>query len=429
MEIEVIKFEPQDEAAHEIIAYRHPREDVSNQAQLLVAPSQVALFINEGEIHAFLPGHYTLDESNNSMFGFLQRWRTRLSNGVSAYHCTIYFINTSALQEMPFGSINPIEMNDPVEGAQIHVRYAGYFGARVNNVDKDGKDVIKFFVEVVKTAQSFTKKELAAYIKSRIIMHANAILGEVLVDKKISILDVAPKYVEISEAVQAKMAPIFAEYGILIEHFSFNTINAPAEDLQVVRERKEAVIKAKAAAEAMDIESEALARKRAREGYTYQQQEALAAMNKAAANEASTGQFMGMGMGLGMGLGMGPAMGNAMGGMMNQAMAPNAPQQADQPMMGQPQPAPAPQPAGRPCPSCGAMIPEGAKFCPGCGAAAPAPQPAVKVCPACGAQVPEGAKFCPSCGANMNAKKVCPQCGNELEPGAKFCPNCGQKIE
>ena len=49
MEIEVIKFEPQDEAAHEIIAYRHPREDVSNQAQLLVAPSQVALFINEGD--------------------------------------------------------------------------------------------------------------------------------------------------------------------------------------------------------------------------------------------------------------------------------------------------------------------------------------------------------------------------------------------
>ena len=417
MEIEVIKYEPRDEAAHEIIAYKHPEEDFSNKAQLLVAPSQVAVFINEGEMHAFLPGHYTLDESNNSMFGFLQKWRTRLSNGVSAYHCTVYFINTSPIQEIPFGSINPIEMNDPVEGAQIHVRYAGYFGARVNNVDKDGKDVLKFFEKVVKTAGSFTKKELASYIKSRIILHANTILGNVLVEKKVSVLDISPKLLEISEAVQAQMEPIFADLGIAIEHFSFNTINVPAEDYEVVRQRKERVIKAKAEAEAMDIESEALARKRAREGYTYQQQEALAAMNKAAANEASTGQFMGMGMGLGMGLGMGPAMGNAMGGMMNNALDPNAVPQ-------QPAPQAAPQqPAGNPCPKCGAMVSAGAKFCPSCGA------PMGNACPKCGAMVPAGAKFCPNCGNNMSAAKVCPSCGKQLEPGAKFCPDCGQKIE
>ena len=34
MEIEVIKYEPRDEAAHEIIAYKHPEEDFSNKAQL-----------------------------------------------------------------------------------------------------------------------------------------------------------------------------------------------------------------------------------------------------------------------------------------------------------------------------------------------------------------------------------------------------------
>lgn len=412
MEIEVIKYEPRDEAAHEIIAYKHPQEDFSNKAQLLVAPSQVAVFINEGEMHAFLPGHYTLDESNNSMFRFLQKWKTMLSNGVSAYHCTVYFINTSPLQEIPFGSINPIEMNDPVEGAQIHVRYAGYFGARVNNADKDGKDVLKFFEKVVKTAGSFTKKELASYIKSRIILHANTILGNVLVEKKVSVLDVSPRLLELSEAVQAQMEPIFADLGIAIEHFSFNTINVPAEDYEVVRQRKERVIKAKAEAEAMDIESEALARKRAREGYTYQQQETLAAMNKAAANEASTGQFMGMGMGLGMGLGMGPAMGNAMGNMMNDATNPNAaPQQQPQPQ------------AGTPCSKCGAMIPAGSKFCPSCGN----PAVAMNVCPQCGAQVPANAKFCPSCGAKLGAN-VCPNCGKELAPGAKFCPECGTKI-
>lgn len=410
MKIEVIKYEPRDQEAYEVIAYKHPEEDFSNKAQLLVAPSQVALFVNEGdEIHAFLPGHYTLDESNNSMFGFLQRWRTKLSDGVSSYHCVVYFINVSPVQEIPFGSINPIEMDDPVEGVQVHVRYAGFFGATINNKDKDGKDVIKFFEQVVKTGERFTKTDLANFIKSRIIMHASTILGEVLINKQVSVLQVAPRLSEISEAVQEKLTPIFAGYGIALNHFSFNTINVPAEDFEIVRKAKEEVRQAKAAAAKMDIESEALARKRAREGYTYQQQEALSAMNKAAANEASTGQFMGMGMGLGMGLGMGPAMGNAMGNMMNEATNPNAPQQAQQQAM-------------KPCPKCGNPVPANSKFCPNCGSQMGTP------CPNCGAMLPDGAKFCPSCGQALGAKK-CANCGADLEPGAKFCPSCGTKVQ
>ena len=58
-----------------------------------------------------------------------------------------------------------------------------------------------------------------------------------------------------------------------------------------------------------------------------------------------------------------------------------------------------PEPAAQDhCASCGAALPEGAKFCPGCG------KPAVKrgVCPVCGA-VPaaENAKFCAECGAPL----------------------------
>ena len=51
------------------------------------------------------------------------------------------------------------------------------------------------------------------------------------------------------------------------------------------------------------------------------------------------------------------------------------------------------------CPSCGAPLPEGAKFCPGCG------KPAVqkRTCPVCGAApAVEGARFCAECGAPLN---------------------------
>ncbi len=48
-------------------------------------------------------------------------------------------------------------------------------------------------------------------------------------------------------------------------------------------------------------------------------------------------------------------------------------------------------------------------------------------CPSCGATVREGAKFCDHCGARLIV--TCPQCGAELRPGAKFCDNCGARLE
>lgn len=49
------------------------------------------------------------------------------------------------------------------------------------------------------------------------------------------------------------------------------------------------------------------------------------------------------------------------------------------------------------CASCGAPLPEGARFCPGCG------KPVQQACPVCGAAATvEGAKFCAECGAPLN---------------------------
>ena len=48
------------------------------------------------------------------------------------------------------------------------------------------------------------------------------------------------------------------------------------------------------------------------------------------------------------------------------------------------------------------------------------------ICPGCGAHV-SPAKFCSECGAELGAKTVCVKCGAELPEGAKFCPGCGAK--
>ena len=51
-----------------------------------------------------------------------------------------------------------------------------------------------------------------------------------------------------------------------------------------------------------------------------------------------------------------------------------------------------------------------------------------KVCPECKTNVPQGAKFCPGCGKQLPSEKFCSECGAKITASAKFCPECGNKV-
>ncbi len=51
----------------------------------------------------------------------------------------------------------------------------------------------------------------------------------------------------------------------------------------------------------------------------------------------------------------------------------------------------------------------------------------MKGCVNCGEQLPEGARFCPACGAEQTAP-TCATCGAALLPGARFCFSCGTPV-
>lgn len=62
-------------------------------------------------------------------------------------------------------------------------------------------------------------------------------------------------------------------------------------------------------------------------------------------------------------------------------------------------------------------------------------------CVNCGADVPEGASFCPECGAKIIIEKkeeekqpdpnkfYCDECGEEVKPSMKFCIHCGAEVK
>ena len=61
--------------------------------------------------------------------------------------------------------------------------------------------------------------------------------------------------------------------------------------------------------------------------------------------------------------------------------------------------------------------------------AGPAPVDAEFCCVSCKTLLPEGAKFCPGCGKRVDGPAVCPVCGAApAVEGAKFCAECGAPL-
>ena len=185
----------------------------------------------------------------------------------------------------------------------------------------------------------------------------------------------------------AKLTAETESYGLKIMKFAGLTISMPDEVQEAINKR--------GAMSAL--------------GVNYMQYQSGKAIENIGVGAAQGGDGAGFAM-MGAGMGAGIGMGNMMMQGMNGGAAP----------FGQAQTA---TPAGKVCPKCGTAVPDGAKFCPGCGEK----QASGSFCPECGAAVPSGAKFCPECGKKMGAS-ACPKCGAELSAGAKFCPECGERV-
>ncbi len=392
---DVIMWDPPGQEAEEILAYKQGPIDFNNHTQLIVHASQEAIFFKDGrDLDVFDAGKHTLTTDKLPLLSKIMNLPT---GGQNQFHSEVYFINKIVLNDLKWGTPEPIMLEDPIEGVNIHVRANGYFGAKIT----DGR---KFLRKVVGTKEAYTKTEYNGYLRAKLIERVKGILGQAIAVQQISVLKINAYITPLSDEIKNQLTPFFADYGIELINFSFNNISPLEEDLKEINASK-------IAAKKMALESEARAKMREREGYTYQQEQSYGVLNNAAKNQGTAGGLMGAGMGLGMGFGVGGALG---GGMANIGQTLDLGQNVRQPHNDT-----------ETCPSCNQQIPAGAKFCPKCGK--PVVKSDQKICPKCGAVISANAKFCAVCGEKLIS--VCKNCGQELFAGTPFCSNCGTKQE
>ncbi len=381
MAIKIIKYEGQQD----VLAWKYPSDELGTWTQVIVNQSQEALLYKSGKaLDLFGPGRHTLKTQNIPLLGKLAKIPF---GGETPFKAEVWYINRLVDLDVKWGTMDPIQLQDPKYGVFVPVRSFGQFGIQI-------KDSRKFLVKLVGTAKRFDKPTLVKYFRGIVMTKIKDLISEYLVLKRISILDVNAYIDDISQEVGEHINETFQKYGVEVHDFMVNSINVPEDD-SAVKKLKEALAKR---AE-MDIM-----------GYSYQEQRSYDTMDKAASNEGSGSGLMNAGMGLGMGAAMGQTFGKQMGsigGVMNSN-----------------------QEAQVECPKCKTKNPASSKFCCDCGhnlkKAEAAPEAGQKACPKCKALNPQNSKFCSSCGSKMEL--VCSECNHKLLPGAKFCPNCGNKV-
>jgi membrane protease subunit (stomatin/prohibitin family) len=253
-----------------VLSQRFPMADreIQNGAQLTVRSSQLALFVNEGQMaDMFEPGMHTIATRNLPVLTNLKHWDKGFE---SPFKSDLYFFSTRDQLDQRWGTPTPIVVRDKEYGS-IRLRANGTYSYRIKNPKT-------FFTKVSGTRDVFTTAELDGQLRSIILTSIASHFG----NNTVSFLDMAANQLQFSEILKTAIAPSFEAYGLELQSFFVQSISLP-EELQASLDKVSSM-------------------RMVGDLRTYAQFQAADSISIAAGNQGG-GAGAGMGMGVGMAMG------------------------------------------------------------------------------------------------------------------------------
>jgi membrane protease subunit (stomatin/prohibitin family) len=268
------------ESGDGVLAYRYPMQDreIQNGAQLTVRDSQLAVFVNEGQIaDIFGPGLYTLNTRTLPLLTSLRNWDKAFQ---SPFKSDLYFFSTREQLDQKWGTPQPVTIRDKEFGV-IRLRAFGNYSYQL-------KDPKLFYQKISGTRDAYATQELEGQLRSVVLTSMASFFGSA----EVAFLDMAANQQKFSDTLKEALSIPFKDYGLDLRSFRVESVSLP-EELQSYLDKKSSMNMLG------DLQK-------------YAQFQAADSISTAAANP---GGIAGAGVGLGAGVAIGQSMAGALSGL------------------------------------------------------------------------------------------------------------------
>jgi membrane protease subunit (stomatin/prohibitin family) len=280
------------------LSYRFPMSgmEIQNGGQLVVRESQVAVFVNEGQVaDVFGPGTHKLTTQTLPVLTYLKNWDKLFE---SPFKSDVYFFSTRQQIDQRWGTSQPVSIRDKDFGA-VRIRAFGNYAYRI-------QDPKVFHSQISGTRERYTVQELEGQLRGLMLQH----ISDAVAGSGTPFLDLAANQVEFAAALKEATAPAFTALGLELLSVTMQNVSLPEELQKILDQRIGMGIIGQNMGQFMQ----------------YQAAQALPEMAKGAAGGGSgiAGEAIGLGAGVALGQTLAQTLGQGLAGVGAAAPAPAA---------------------------------------------------------------------------------------------------------
>ena len=205
-----------------ILAARVPPEgsgELRLGSQCIVREGQLAFFARDGRfLDMLIPGRHTLTTANIPLL--VELIKLPFGNK-SPFRADVYYVSLQQHTDLKWGTPQPIPMRDSQFG-MVRLRAFGTYIVQV-------AEPRKLLTAVVGTRGRFTIQDVEEQLRNSIIARVADVIAEWMRERKLSVIDLATEYDELSEAAHDALKKDFAGLGLELTRFYISTITMPEE--------------------------------------------------------------------------------------------------------------------------------------------------------------------------------------------------------
>ena len=213
------------ESSDGTLAWRFPMADmeIQNGASLTVRESQVAIFVNEGQVaDVFGPGMYKLTTQTLPVLTYLKNWDKLFE---SPFKSDVYFFSTRQQIDQKWGTPQPITIRDKDFGA-VRLRAFGNYAFCV-------ADPKVFHTEISGTRDIYSVADLDGQLRGLVLQN----ISNAIASSGLPFLDLAANQIMFADALAQQLKPEFTKLGIQLDSLTVQSVSLP-EELQKILDQK-----------------------------------------------------------------------------------------------------------------------------------------------------------------------------------------------